>query len=132
MTIDGAIVSSADLTPTTDGTGWEIYMDTVEIKGSNIPLLRQLLDGGLKLQSRWLASVLEDNLSGMYTTPRPLFTTTYLSDNLRISRDQDDNIFVYTKVSDSTEPTDYTGTSADLGLLGLLEGFNDKISKIYI
>ena len=34
FTIEGALVSSADLTPNSDGTGWELYMDTVEVKGS--------------------------------------------------------------------------------------------------
>lgn len=28
VTIEGAIVSSADITPTTNGDGWELYMDT--------------------------------------------------------------------------------------------------------
>ena len=34
------------------GDSWGLLMDTVEIKGSNIPLLRQLLDGGLRLKTR--------------------------------------------------------------------------------
>merc|ERR1711879_12468 len=54
ITITGSIVSSADVTPVNSGTAWEIFMDTVEIKGSNIPLLRAILDGGLKLKSRSL------------------------------------------------------------------------------
>ena len=32
--IEGALVSSADITSTPSGTGWELYMDTVEVKGS--------------------------------------------------------------------------------------------------
>jgi len=126
VTIDGAIVSSADITSTTDGDGWEIYMDTVEIKGSNIPLLRAILDNGIKLQSRDLASFLEDNVSG-YTTPRPIFKTTYLDDNIRISRDQDGKIFVYGKVSNDVTATDYSEVSSDLGLTQLWEGFKSSI-----
>ena len=34
-------------------------MDTVEIKGSNVPLLRQALDAGVRLQSRELGRALE-------------------------------------------------------------------------
>jgi len=126
VTVDGAIVSSADITPTVDGDSWEIYMDTVEIKGSNIPLLRSVLDNGLKLQSRELASFLEDNVSG-YSTPRPIFKTTYLDDKLRISRDQDGKVFVYGKVSDDVNPTDYSDVSADLGITNLWEGFRNSI-----
>jgi len=132
FTINGAIVSSADITPTADEKAWEIYMDTVEIKGSNIPLLRQLLDNEqvpVSLQSRKLASVLEENVSG-YSTPKPIFETTYLDDTIRISRDQDGKVFVYGKSSDVTEPTEYKSVESDLGLLKLLEGLNDNFFKL--
>lgn len=124
-------MSSADITPTDDGGAWEIFMDTVEIKGSNIPLLRQVLDGGLKLGSRDLGSFLEQNIDS-YTNPKPLFETTYLSDSIRISRDQDDKVFVYGKASDDYKPTDYSNVMPDLGVAKLLEGFNDAITKYYI
>jgi hypothetical protein len=130
FTIDGAIVSSADITATGDGSAWELYMDTVQIRGSNVPGLRRFLDDGLQLNSRDLASFLEDNVNG-YTTPRPMFKTTYLSEKLRISRDQDGKVFVYVKVSDDTSPTDYSRVEADLGLLKFLEGLNDNIIKYY-
>lgn len=131
VSIDGAIVSSADITPTDDGTAWELFMDTVQIKGSNIPGLRQILDGGLRLESRQLGSFLEQNVAS-YTNPRPVFKTTYLSETIRISRDQDGKVFVYAKESDDTAPTDYRKIDSDLGLLKLLEGFNDAVIKFYI
>jgi hypothetical protein len=131
FTIDGSIVSSADITPTSSGNAWEIYMDTVQIRGSNVPGLRRVLDEGLKLNSRQLASFLEKNVKD-YTTPRPIFKTTYLSDTLRISRDQDGKAFVYAKVSNDTTTTDYSSVDADLGLLKLLEGLNDNVIKFYI
>lgn len=130
--IEGAIVSSADITPTPDGKGWSILMDSVEIKGSNIPLLRQILDSGrATLQSRDLGSFLENNVDG-YTNPRPIFETTYMDDMIRISRDQDDKVFVYAKASDVTEATEYKSVEADLGILKLLEGLNDNFFKISI
>jgi hypothetical protein len=131
VTIEGAIVSSADITPSTSGDAWELYMDTVEIKGSNIPGLRQVLDQGLMLGSRTLGDFLEKNLDS-YTNPRPVFKITYLSKNLRISREQDGKVFVYGKLSDESEPSDYSTVDADLGVARLLEGFNDAVTKFYI
>jgi len=132
FTINGAIVSSADITPTNQGTAWDIFMDTVEVKGSNIPLLRSILDNErVSIKSRGLGSFLEENVSG-YSNPRPIFETTYLDDTIRISRDQDGKVFVYGKMSDDTEPTEYNGVEADFGLLGLLEGLNDNFFKFSI
>jgi hypothetical protein len=131
VTIGGAIVSTADITPTNNGKAWELYMDTVQIKGSNIPGIRQLLDQSLQLQSRRLASVLESAISG-YKTPKPVFETTFLSKTIRISRDQDDKVFVYVKVSDKMEATDYSNVMPDFGVTKLLEGFNDAVTKFYL
>lgn len=130
--IEGAIVSSADIAPVLDGKAWEIFMDQVEIKGSNIPLLRRVLDDErVALKSRELGKVLENNVSG-YTNPKPLFYTTYLDDIFRISRDQDGKLFVYGKISESTDPTEYGGVESDFGFLKLLEGLNDNFFKISI
>mmetsp|Transcript_8065 Transcript_8065/g.15188 ORF Transcript_8065/g.15188 Transcript_8065/m.15188 type:complete len:398 (-) Transcript_8065:656-1849(-) len=132
FTINGAIVSSADITPTNEGTAWQIFMDKVEIKGSNIPLLRRILDDErVALQSRSLGSFLEENVSG-YKNPRPIFKTTYLDDSIRISRDQDGKVFVYGKMSEETEPTEYKNIEADFSLLNLLEGLNDNFFKFSI
>lgn len=81
--------------------------------------------------SRTLGDFLESNIDS-YTNPKPVFETTFLSDTLRISRDQDGKVFVYGKMSDDTEPSDYSGVDADLGALKLLEGFNDAITKFYL
>jgi len=140
VTITGAIVSTADLMPiasSSDVTAWELYMDTVEIKGSNIPGLRQVLDmDAVQLESRSMSDFLEENLpEGVgYKTPKPVFRTTWLSDDskFRVCRDMDDNIFVYCKTSEETTLTDYSSTEADFGLLRFLEGFNDAITRIQI
>lgn len=131
VAIQGAIVSTADIDTLDEGDAWEISMDTVEIKGSNMPGLRQLLDSGLKLESRQLGTFLENNLPN-YSNPKPIFETTYLDDRIRVSRDQDNNVFVYSKVSDVMEATDYSSVMPDLGVTRLLEGFNDSVSKIYL
>ncbi|GKY92957.1 hypothetical protein MPSEU_000264500 [Mayamaea pseudoterrestris] len=129
FSIDGAIVSTADLEAF--GNAWLLSLDTVEIKGSNVPGLRQLLDQKFKLQSRSLGKFLEQNIKS-YSNPRPAFRTTFLSKQFRISRDEDNHAFVYVKTSDSYEPTDYSKVDADLGVGRLLEGFNDAFTKLYI
>ena len=131
VVIEGAIVSSADIDTVDEGDAWEISMDTVEIKGSNLPGLRQLLDSGIKLQSRQLGSFLESKLPN-YSNPKPILETTYLDDRIRISRDQDNNVFVYSKVSDVMDATDYSAVMPDLGVTRLLEGFNDSVTKLYL
>ncbi len=137
FTIDGAIVSSADIMPKNTSSSsstmeWELYMDTVEIKGSNIPILRNLFDSeNVALKSRDLSQLLEDNVDS-YQAPKPVLRTTYVDSDMRIVRDEDDNIFLYAKVSSSEEPTDYSGVLADFGVASLLEGFNDAITKIYL
>lgn len=132
FTIDGAIVSTADISTPTSSNEWELWMDTVEIKGSNIPVLRTLLDSeNVKLKSRDLSKLLEDNVNS-YETPKPVLRTTYADDTMRIARDEDDNIYVYGRVSDSEEPTDFSGVLPDLGIASLLEGFNDAIAKVYL
>ena len=131
FTINGAIVSTADVTPI-GGSSWELYMDTVEIKGSNVPLLRNLLDSeSVALKSRDLSRVLEENVDS-YEIPKPVLRTTYVDDNMRITRDMDDNVYVYGRASNSEVPTDYSSVLPDLGVASLLEGFNDAVTKIYL
>merc|ERR1719221_206293 len=131
FTIDGCIVSTADATPTS-AFEWEVWMDKVEIKGSNIPLLRDVLDSDLvTLKSRDLSDALEQNVAS-YEVPKPVLKTTYVDESMRIVRDIDDNIFVYSKVSDTEEPTDFSNVMADLGVGSFLEKFNDAITKVYL
>lgn len=125
LTIRGAIVSTATIEGNLGGA-WRLLMDTVEIKGSNVPGLRQILDNGLRLQSRDLGSTLE-TLVPTYANPQPLFRTTFLDASLRISRDQDGKLFVYTKVSDDTTPKDYATDSFDLGVGSLFQGLSSTL-----
>ena len=126
FTIRGAIVSTADITRT-DDDAHELFMDTVQIKGSNVPLLRNLLDGPVELRSRDLSSTLEGLPIG-YAPPKPVFQTTYCDATARVSRDQDDNIFVYRKVSDDTEPRTFEDAPADLNVGALARGLLDVFS----
>lgn len=118
VSITGSIVSSADII-SKEGADWTLLMDTVEIKGSNVPLLRQILDIGLRLESRALGTALERTVP-TYTNPQPIFRTTFLDKEFRISRDQDGKVFVYSKISGVTTPTNYDVVTADLGLSKLV------------
>lgn len=119
VTIFGSIVSSAAITATTEtprGLEKTLEMADVEVKGSNIPLLRPLLDNGLKLDSRRVNDALPID------RPFPVFTTTYCDADVRVSRDVDDNLYVYTKESDDTSLTSYDDVDADLGIPELIRG----------
>jgi hypothetical protein len=83
------------------------------------------------LRSRSLSNILEQAFSS-YKTPKPMFRTTFFDGKYRISRDEDENVFLYVKTSNSTVPTDFGNIDADLGIGRLLEGFNDAITKVYI
>ena len=75
----------------------------------------------MRLQSRDLGRRIED-LVPSYANPQPLFSTTYLDDGMRISRDQDGKLFVYRKESGEASPTEYSAVAADLGVGALMEG----------
>ena len=62
-----------------------------------------------------------------YANPQPLFRTTYLDGQLRVSRDQDGKLFVYSRVSSDTTPTDYADAPADLGIGALLSGMSSSL-----
>lgn len=125
FTIDGTIVSTASIEAREPGA-LQLLMDTVEIKGSNLPLLRQILDAGLRLPTRSLGGVLEQVVPS-YANPQPRFLVTYCDKQLRISRDQDGKIFVYTALTGDTTATDYSSATADLGVGELLNG----LSKVF-
>lgn len=127
VNIDGAIVSTANIV-TNRGDGFELLMESVEIKGSNVPLLREVLDGGLLLRTGAVGGALDSMVPDRDLFPTPLFRTTYLDTDFRISRDQDGKLFVYSRVSDATTPTNYDNVSADLGIPKL---FGDALEKLF-
>ncbi|KAH8055155.1 hypothetical protein JL722_8583 [Aureococcus anophagefferens] len=106
LNVLGSIVSTASI----EGVGsaadgsleLELLMGDVEVKGSNLPGIRQALDAGAKLDSRALSDALPID------TPRPVFACTYADDEIRISRDGDRNLYVRVKESGDTTPTGAT------------------------
>lgn len=94
LTVTGTIVSSSDIVSKTSDS-YELYMDKVQIKGSNIPLFGDFFNNFEGLPIRALGEILEKQ-SG--PRPRPIFRTLYIDTHMKISRDQDDNFFVYNRV----------------------------------
>ena len=95
--IKGVIQSSADIESRGDND-WVLYMDKIRIKpsSSNVPVLSNVLDEFDGIATRSISSILEQRLN--VPTPRPRFFVTYVDTHMRISRDQEDNIFVYNRV----------------------------------
>ena len=100
ITITGTIQSNASIESKTSNS-WTLLMDKVRIKEntSNIPLFGQLLNQFSGLPIKSLGELLENtNSMTGYTNPKPIFYTYYVDTHMRISRDQDDNVFVYNRV----------------------------------
>ena len=99
LTLKGTIESSADIEAKTSES-MSLFMDKVRIKrgSSNLPIFKDFLDGFDGLPIRRLGQELEERFRNSYSNPRPIFRTRYVDAHMRISRDQDDNIFVYNRV----------------------------------
>ena len=124
LTITGAIVSTADVVRVDAGDGAAtgalalvLEQGDVEIKGSNLPGVRQALDAGLRLDSRAVNDALPN-----VPRPQPAFATTFVDGDVRVSRDCDRNLFVYVKESDDPALTSYDDVPADLGIPEVVGG----------
>ena len=94
------LISTASLRAVTTSAGkvaWGVSLRSTQVKGSNPQVVRQLRD-------------IKSMMTGVI--PAPPFETTYLDDSLRISRDQDGNVFVFGKTSDKKTPSDYSMMAA--------------------
>jgi hypothetical protein len=72
-------------------------METVKIMSSNVPVLQNLLEGSEGLDIEALGSLLQSNIAS-YRNPVPEFRCYFADESFRVCRDQDDNIFVYSKI----------------------------------
>jgi hypothetical protein len=90
MKIKGTVRTSAAL-KVTSPESWELRLSTTEVKGSNIPLFNQFLDN---LNFELPAGDIFSTLTG--SVPIVKMKTFYVDEGLRITRDVDDNFFVFT------------------------------------
>lgn len=90
--VTGTIISMAEIDSTTDDS-MTLVTDNIRIKEgtSNIPLFGELINNFSGVSVVSLANLASQS-------PKPVLSITYVDQDLRISRDQDFNVFVFTKV----------------------------------
>jgi len=81
-----------------NGNMCRLAVRSVQVKESNVPYLRDALDTWLQLPIQSLSSLLRNTPFNVERwRPEPVLRTWYLDETMRVSVDQDDNIFVYVR-----------------------------------
>lgn len=93
MSLQGTVVSTANLSVVSEKR-WELRIQNTKVKGSNIPLFNTFLDD---LQLELPVGNFYNSLQGQ--VPIIPLTTFYVDDTLRITRDLDENFFVFIRES---------------------------------
>ena len=86
--VKGTVISTASLQIISPET-WETRIENSQIKGSNIPLFNQMLELDLPVRDVF-TTILGD-------TPVVLLKTFYVDESIRITRDVDDNFYVFSR-----------------------------------
>ena len=94
MSIKGTVVTTAALNVVSDKR-WELRIENTKVKGSNIPLFDTLLDDLLQVELP--VGDFYNSIQGKI--PVVPMTTFYADDTLRITRDMDENFFVFIRES---------------------------------
>ena len=91
VVVKGTVITTAAINKVSSET-WELSVETTQVKRSNVPFIDQLLDDyALDLP----VGQLFQTLSG--SVPISIVKTFYLDQGIRISRDMDDNFFVFAR-----------------------------------
>ena len=98
VNLSGTIRSTSDIVDTSDDS-YTLHMDRVTSKenSSNFGLINTIFNSFEGLPVRTLANNFK-TINKNYEDPKPVFRTYYVDKHMRISRDQDDNIFVYNRI----------------------------------
>ena len=88
--IKGTVVTTASFQPVSSDT-FETTIGTTTVTGSNIPIINQFLDN-VRLELP-----VSDAIGLLGQVPVNVNKIFYLDEGMRITRDQDDNFFVYTR-----------------------------------
>lgn len=98
--IISTIISSADIESNNEN-GMILLSDNIRVKEgtSNIPFISTLLDNFSGLSINYIEKLIAGNFPDYKSSSSsPTFYTYYVDQDLRISRDEDYNVFVYTKI----------------------------------
>lgn len=93
LSLQGTVVTTAALNVASDKQ-WELRIENTKVKGSNIPLFSTFMDD---LQVELPVGNFYNTLQGKI--PVVPLTTFYVDETLRITRDVDDNFFVFIRES---------------------------------
>lgn len=88
--VKGTVLSAASLKIVPPET-WELQMTTTQVKGSNIPLLNQIMDD---IRFELPVGELYRTFGNVPIVP---LKTYYVDEGIRITRDEDDNFFVFSR-----------------------------------
>lgn len=91
LRVKGCVVTSADLTVIAPET-WEMSVRGTKVNGSNVPFLDQYLDDN---EVEIPVGEVYNTLSG--SIPTAILRTFYVDEGMRITRDIDENFFVFTR-----------------------------------
>lgn len=91
VSLKGTVVSNAEVT-ITSAENWEVRVTDTSVKGSNVPFLDQFLDDN-PIQVP-IGDAYEAVLGNV---PVSIMKTFYVDEGMRITRDEDDNFFVYVR-----------------------------------
>jgi len=89
--VKGCVVTTADLTVVAPET-WEISVRGTKVNGSNVPFVDQFLDdNAVEIPVGEVYKTLNGNI------PTVILKTFYVDEGMRITRDIDENFFVFTR-----------------------------------
>lgn len=91
VVLKGTVITTAALDITCAET-WELVVQNTKVKRSNVPVLNQIIED---LPYDLPVGQVYETVSG--STPVSVLKTYYLDEGIRISRDMDDNFFVFAR-----------------------------------
>jgi hypothetical protein len=90
--IKGTVVTTASL-KVAGPELWEVKIENTHVVGSNIPFVNEMLEDTLKVELP--VGEIYNNIMG--SVPVVPFKTYYVDEGIRITRDVDDNFFVFSR-----------------------------------
>lgn len=91
VVLKGTVITTASIDKVSSET-WDLRVENTKVKRSNVPILNQFIDD---LPYDFPVGMIYDRVTG--STPVAPLKTFYIDEGIRITRDMDDNFFVYAR-----------------------------------